>query len=97
MNTWAANLSHALNEMVVEGIYAPADLGMLSKDELQALFDKLRAKHKALQPELEEMAALVNSRNMGDYAVWRMDVIRDMQKSYYNEALRVREEMNSRP
>lgn len=96
MNTWAANLSHALNEWVAEGIYVPADLQQLSKEELQAAFDKLRAKHRALQGELEALAGEVNNPHMGTYAEWRMDVVRNLQKSLYNEALRVRDELNKR-
>jgi hypothetical protein len=96
MNTWAANLSHAMNQWVAEGIYVPADLQQLSKEELQSVFDKLRAKHRALQGELEALAGLVNSADLGDYAEWRMDVVRSLQQSLYNEALRVREEQNKR-
>jgi len=97
MNTWAANLTHAMNEMVDSGAYAPPDLSMFSKEELQTMFDKLRAEHKELQKELETLAPMVNHPNMGRSAEWRMDVVRDLQRALYEEALRVREEMNSRP
>lgn len=96
MNRWAANLSHAMNQWVEKGIYVPADLQQLSKDELQAVFDKLRAKHRALQGELEALGGIVNDARMGDYAEWRMDVVRSLQQSLYAEALRVREELNKR-
>jgi hypothetical protein len=97
MNTWAAGLCHSLNALVEQGLYAPLDLTGMSKEELQATFDALRAKHRSLQEELETWAGLVNHPELGDTAEWQMDVIRNQQKAIYNEAIRVRNELNSRP
>jgi hypothetical protein len=97
MNTWAAGLCHSLNAMVEQGLYVPVDLSAMSKDELQATMDKLRAKHRALQGELEAWAGLVNHPDIGDAAVQQMDIIRTQQKAIYQEFQRVRAEQQKRP
>lgn len=97
MNVWAANLTHALNELVDKGVCAPADLSLYSRDELQAIFDKLREQHRSYQGELEVLNSIMQADPYFPNAEWRMDVIRDIQKSLYQEALRVRGELNSRP
>lgn len=95
MNSWAASLTHSMNELVANGVYAPADLSGLSKDELQVIFDRLRAQHKAYQEQLNALNNIVQGGGPG-WADQRMTVIREIQQALYQEALRVREEMNSR-
>lgn len=97
MNKWAAGLSHSLNALVAQGLYVPANLSTMSKAELQTTFDMLKAKHRALQGELEIWSGLVNHPNIGESAVWQMDVIRNQQKAIYKEAMRLRAELNARP
>ena len=97
MNKWAAGLSHSMNALVAQGLYVPADISTMSREELQKTLDALKTKHRALQGELEVWSGLVNHPNIGDSAVWQMDVIRNQQKAIYKEAMRLRAELNARP
>ncbi len=97
MNKWAAGLSHSLNALVAQGLYVPANLSTITREELQKISDALKAKHRALQGELEIWSGLVNHPNIGEAAIWQMDVIRNQQKAIYKEFMRLRKELDSRP
>lgn len=99
MNTWSAHLTHAMNDLVDKNLQipGPTDAAAMSKADLSAKIDALKAEHKTLQAELEKLRPSVNDAHHGPMVEARMSTIRPQQKTIYDEVLRLKKELASRP
>jgi hypothetical protein len=99
MNTWAAHLTHAMNALVDKNLQIPdrRDAKALTKPELIAKIDALKAEHKRMQADLERLAPSVNDEHHGPLAEQQMTTLRAQQRTIYQEVLRLQRELAARP
>ncbi len=99
MNSWAAELSHAMNALAGKDLRVPApeDVDAMSREALDTKIKMLIAEHRKLQGELVRLQGMVNDENHGAAAEKRMTAIRREQKTIYDEVLRLREVLSKKP
>ncbi|MCC6996920.1 MAG: hypothetical protein IT370_20070 [Deltaproteobacteria bacterium] len=99
MNTWAADLSYAMNGLVGKDLRVPTttEAGALSRAELETKIKQLTAEHRKLQGELVKLSGLVNDPNLGPPAEQRMTAIRREQKTIYDEVMRLKQVLAKKP
>ncbi len=98
MNTWASHLTHAMNALVDRNLQIPGplDAKAMTKEQLTAKIDALKAEHRKLQGQLESLAPSVNDEHHGPMVEQQMTVIREQQKTIYAEVMRLKQELASR-
>ena len=69
----------------------------MTKAELIAKIDALKAEHKRMQADLERLRPAVNDEHHGAMAEQQMTTLRAQQKTIYDEVMRLKKELASRP